>query len=92
MRPSAALDLGEVRLADRCSRFAAARFGFVGLLDGPDQFLLGHGAAQAAEITFDLAKIADFVAKFHIADRDNDITICNKSKRTPKIIIPRSKR
>jgi hypothetical protein len=56
-------------------------------LDGPDQFLLRHGAVEASKIALDLAKIADFVAQFHIANRDNDITICNKSKRIREVVI-----
>jgi hypothetical protein len=96
MGPSAALDLREIRLADRSSVFAAAGFGLVGFLigflDGSDQLLLGHGPVETAKISFDLAKITDFVAQFHIADRNNDITICNKSKWAQQIINSASKR
>src|SRR5260370_13013570 len=96
MRSSAALDLREIGLADRRAVFAIAGFGLAGLLvgflDGPDELLLGHGAAAAAEIAFDLAKVANFVAQFHISDRNNDITICNKSKRGSEIFASASNR
>ena len=90
MWPGAALDLREVGLADSRPVFAAA--GFVGFLNGPDQLLLGHRPVEAAEIAFDLAKIANFVAQFHIADCNNNITICDKRKRVRKIINSDSKR
>ena len=85
MWSSTALDLREVGLADRRSVLATAGFGLVGLLvgllDGPDQLLLRHGAVEASKVAFDLTKVADFVAQFHIANRNNNITICNKNKR-----------
>ena len=84
MWPRAALDLREVRLADGRTVFATAGFGLIGLLigflDGTDQLLLCHCAVEASKIAFDLTKIADFVAQFHIADCNESITICNKEQ------------
>jgi hypothetical protein len=61
MRTCSALDLGEVRLANGS---AVGRSG-IGL-NGADKLLLGHGAIEATEVAFDFAKIADFVAEFHL--------------------------
>ena len=55
------LDLREVGLAD-----AAVPVRPLGIsLDGADELLLGHGAVEAAEVAFDFAEVADFVAEFH---------------------------
>src|SRR5437879_8271244 len=56
VRPSAVLDLREIRLAQTAANFA---------LHGGGQFLLGHRTTQPAERTFDCAEGAEFVAKFH---------------------------
>jgi hypothetical protein len=64
MGSSAALNLREVGLADGRSGLAIA--GFVGFLDGSNQFQLSHGPAESPEIAFDFAKITNFVAQLHI--------------------------
>ena len=71
VRARAALDLREVGLADRRVHLLA---------NGAHQFLLRHGAVESAEGAFDFAEVADFLAEFHIAIRNNNIAICNKSK------------
>jgi hypothetical protein len=47
-------------------------------VDGVDDFLLRHGATQVAEGAFDLSEVSDFLAKFHIANCDVHIAICNR--------------
>ena len=90
MGAGAALDLREVGLADRGSvLLPVARFCWI--LDGADQLLLGHGPVEAAKIAFDFTEVTDFVAEFHIADRNIYIAICNKSKRVLKESISPSK-
>src|SRR5258706_7792118 len=68
VRPCAALDLRQVRLADRPARF---------FFDRADEFLLSHCSSQAAQRAFDLAQIFEFGSKLHIAISDIIITICN---------------
>ena len=77
VRARAALDLREIRLADR--GFARLLAGGVLLLDGADQLLLSHGTVEPAEIAFYLAQITDFVAELHcpITNRNIYIAICN---------------
>jgi hypothetical protein len=58
-----ALDLGEIGLADG-GLFAAVFRGIFGL-DGSYEFLLGHGAVEAADVSFYFAEVADFFAEFH---------------------------
>src|SRR5277367_5834369 len=82
MRPRATLDLREIRLADSSSSLTASVLGMVRLLDGPHQLLLRHRTAQPAKVSFDFAQITDFVAQFHIANCDNNITICNMCKQS----------
>ena len=71
VRARAALDLREVRLAHRGAHLCA---------DGADQLLLGHRAVESAKGAFDFAKVADFLAKFHIAIRNNNIANCDMFK------------
>src|SRR5258708_913401 len=73
MRARAALNLREIGLADGGVHFRA---------NGADQLLLGHSAIEAAKGAFDLAKVADFLAKLHIAIRDNNIAICDMRKHS----------
>ena len=47
------------------------------LLDRADDFVLGHRASEAAERAFDFAQVPELFAELHIADRYNDIAICN---------------
>jgi hypothetical protein len=56
VRPRAALDLREVRLAQPAPYFA---------LHGRSQFLLGHRTAQTSQGTFHSAKRTEFVTKSH---------------------------
>src|SRR5215472_8753737 len=65
VRPGAAFDLREVRLAQAAPNLA---------LHGGSQLLLGERAAQTAKRTLDRTQGAKFVAKFH--ERLRDIAIC----------------
>ena len=68
MRACSVLDLRNIRLTDGLAALFA---------NGADQFLLGHGAAEAAQRTFDFPQVTDFLAQFHISYRDIYIAICN---------------
>src|SRR5215471_7667255 len=68
MRTLAALDLRQIRLADRLARLFTDRL---------EQFLLGHRAPHTAEGAFHLAQVTDFLAERHMPNRNNYIAICN---------------
>jgi len=69
VRPLAALDLRQVRLANRLPRLG---------LDALHQLLLRERAIEPAQRTFHLAQIANFFRPAsYIADRDKNIAIWN---------------
>src|SRR5208337_5280190 len=79
VRASSAFDLRDVRLAD----------GFAQLLaDGAHQFELGQGAVEAAQRTFHLAQVTDFLAQRHIKYRNIYIAICDCLSRTRFGVFP----
>ena len=78
MRAAATFDLRQIRLADGLFQFT---------LDGADDFLLRHLAAQSPQSALHLAEIADFVAELHIAIRNHHIANCNYNQ-DPAVLMP----
>ena len=68
VRAFAALDLREIRLADRVACLA---------LDSLQQFLLRHWAVVATQGAFHLAEVTNFLSDCHIANCNYNIAICN---------------
>src|SRR5882762_9284371 len=89
VRPPAAFNLRQVRLADRFPELLAHRLG---------DFLLGHGSAKAAQRAFDSAQVTNFVRQSHcfalITFSDFTISYCNipcqaKSNRRRPVVASR---
>ncbi len=57
MRPSAAFDLGQIRLAETSAHF---------LFESAGEVLLSHLAAEAAEGAFNETQVAEFFAELHL--------------------------
>src|SRR6266511_2857400 len=77
VRPRAALDLREIRLADRFAQF---------FLDGSNNLLLCHRSSQSAKGSLDFAHVSEFGAEFHITNCDiyiTDCDICQGGLETP---------
>jgi hypothetical protein len=79
MWAATALDLREIGLADR--RLARLLAAGVLLLNGTDEFLLGHSAIEAPKVALDFTKIPDFVTEFHKRITDRNIYIAIRNTR-----------